>query len=267
MAYEFHKNKSAYFKQQYDNAIHYVVPFVMPYVSEKKQARVLEIGCAEGGVLKAFIDNGFSGTGIELLNGRYKKAQEYLAEDIQQDNAFLINRNIYDIDPEKDFTDKFDLIVLKDVIEHIHDQERLMAKMKDFLKPRGIIFFGFPPWLMPFGGHQQICTSKVSKLPFIHLLPKSLYQKLLMVNKESQTTIDELLEIKETQISTRQFETYSRNTNYTILKKQLFLVNPIYKYKFGLKPRKQFSLIAGIPLLNNIFSTAVFYIITAKEEL
>ena len=266
MAYAFHKNKSAYFKQQYENATNYVVPFVIAHVSKKNKPRVLEIGCAEGGVLKAFIDKGFIGTGIELLESRFKKAHEFLKEDLDEGKAFLINRNIYDIDPEKDFTTKFDVIVLKDVIEHIHDQQRLMAKMKDFLNPKGIIFFGFPPWRMPFGGHQQICSSKVSKLPFIHLLPRAAYKKLLEINKENKNTVEELLEIKETQISTRQFESYSRNTNYTIIEKQLFLINPIYKYKFGLKPRKQLALIAAIPLLNNIFSTAVFYIIKAKEN-
>lgn len=266
MAYEFHSNKPAYFKQQYDNAIQHVIPFIEECIVKKEGLRVLEIGCAEGGVLKAFIDNGFIGTGIELSESRYKKASEFLSEDIKAKKAFLINRNIYDIDPEKDFVAKFDVIVLKDVIEHIHDQQRLMGKMQEFLNPNGIIFFGFPPWYMPFGGHQQICKSKISKLPFIHLLPKSLYRKLLEMNKEPQYAIDELLEIKETQISTRQFERYSRNTNYTILKKQLYLINPIYKYKFGLKPRKQLRMIGAIPVLNNFLSTAVFYIITANKE-
>ena len=50
---------------------------------------------------------------------------------------------------------QFDLILLKDVIEHIPDQERVIPYLKEFLKPGGRVFFGFPPWYMPHGGHQQ----------------------------------------------------------------------------------------------------------------
>jgi 2-polyprenyl-3-methyl-5-hydroxy-6-metoxy-1,4-benzoquinol methylase len=35
----------------------------------------------------------------------------------------FLARNIYDIDPDQDLPFKFDLIILKDVIEHIPDQE------------------------------------------------------------------------------------------------------------------------------------------------
>jgi 2-polyprenyl-3-methyl-5-hydroxy-6-metoxy-1,4-benzoquinol methylase len=63
--------------------------------------------------------------------------------------------------------------LLKDVIEHIHDQPKLIAWMKSYLAPNGTIFFGFPPWQMPFGGHQQLCRNKVlAKLPYYHLLPR-----------------------------------------------------------------------------------------------
>ena len=266
MAYEFHKDKSAYFRQQYDNATANVVPFIHQYTEKKKQPRVLEIGCAEGGVIKAFIDQGYTGVGIELSESRLQRASQFLAEDVRNKKLQLINRNIYDIDPKKDFEELFDVIVLKDVIEHIHDQPKLMKKMHDFLKEDGVIFFGFPPWYMPFGGHQQICDSKLSKIPFIHLLPKALYKSLLEKNNERTRIVDEMLEIKETQISIEQFERYSKQTGYRIIKRQLYLINPIYKYKFGLKARKQLSLLSGIPFLRNFVSTAAFYIITPSKK-
>ena len=83
-------------------------------------------------------------------------------------------KDIYQVDIEKDLNGLFDIIVLKDVIEHIHDQAKLIGWMKNFLKPGGIVFFGFPPWYMPFGGHQQMCHSKISRLPYIHLLPRGI---------------------------------------------------------------------------------------------
>jgi len=49
-----------------------------------------------------------------------------------------------------------------------------MLYIKHFLKQGGIVFFSFPAWHNPFGGHQQIAVGFGSKLPFIHLLPKPL---------------------------------------------------------------------------------------------
>jgi 2-polyprenyl-3-methyl-5-hydroxy-6-metoxy-1,4-benzoquinol methylase len=75
----------------------------------------------------------------------------------------------------------FDVIFLRDVIEHIHNQERFIGFIKRFLKDDGVIFFAFPPWRMPFGGHQQIIPNRfLSMLPFYHILPKYLYKWILM---------------------------------------------------------------------------------------
>ena len=94
-----------------------------------------------------------------------EKAREWLVPELAEGSVKLIDSNIYDVDPKKDLGTLFDIIVLKDVIEHIHDQEKLIAWMKHFLKPGGVIFFGFPPWQMPYGGHQQMMQG----LSLIHI--------------------------------------------------------------------------------------------------
>ncbi|HZG01618.1 MAG TPA: class I SAM-dependent methyltransferase, partial [Chitinophagales bacterium] len=68
--YEFHKDKQAYFKQQVDNAASYVIPFVSQRMAIGPGVDVLEVGCAEAGVLKAFIDAGCNGVGVELSESR-----------------------------------------------------------------------------------------------------------------------------------------------------------------------------------------------------
>ena len=69
------------------------------------------------------------------------------------------------------------------------------------------------------------------------------------------------MEIKETGISIERFEKIAKQ-NYSILKQNLFLVNPIYQYKFGLKPRNQAGVIAAIPYVKDFFSTCAYYLIT-----
>jgi SAM-dependent methyltransferase len=262
MAYDFHTDKQTYFNFQHNNAQKYVVPFVKGQVDLKAGAKVLEIGCGEAGVLKAFTELGCICTGIELHNHRLDDARIFMKAEMDAGNITFINRNIYDIDTEKDLPHKFDLIILKDVIEHIPQQEKFMARLHDFLSPNGKVFFGFPPWQMPFGGHQQICPGKIlPKLPYIHLLPMFLYVAVLKLFGAGDDYIKELREIKETGISIERFERICKKENFSVLKKTFYLVNPIYEYKFGFKVREQFGFIAAIPWVRNFFTTAVYYLI------
>lgn len=265
MAFHFHKDKQLYFEYQKTNATDFVIPFIEEKFTLKANAQVLEIGCAEGGVLKSFVDKGCIGTGVELMETRYELAKQFMADDIKANRVKMIRKNIYDVDFQEEVDTQFDLIILKDVIEHIHDQKKLFVAMKKLLKPDGHIFFGFPPWQMPFGGHQQICKGKwLGKLPYYHLLPETLYKTILRTFGESDQTIEDLLEIKETGISLERFEKITAETDYEIVNKKLFLVNPIYKYKFKLKPRTQFPLLANLPYLRNFVTTCGYYLIRMK---
>lgn len=267
MGLEFHKDKPRYFEMQRVNAEAYVIPFIESKFPLTAGMRVLEIGCAEGGVLKAFLDHGLEGVGVELSPARAKQASEFLAPEIEAGKAQIISRNIYDVDFMDEIPEKFDIIVLKDVIEHIHDHRKLIDWMKTFLRPGGHIFFGFPPWMMPFGGHQQISSKKIlRKLPWYHLMPRFMYKGWLKLWGEKKGTVDELLEIQETRITIERFERIAKKTGYSIVRRQQYLINPIYKYKFGWKPRKQARWMAGFPWVRNFWSTCVYYLITPQKE-
>lgn len=73
------------------------------------------------------------------------------------------------------------------------------------------------------------------------------------------------MEIKETGISTTRFERIVRETGYDIKLNTHFLLNPIYKFKFGLKPIKQFGFIKGVPPIRDFLTTCVYYLIGQKE--
>ncbi len=261
--FDFHSDTDRYFQMQEANCREYVIPFIESSYVLQEGMRVLEIGCAEAGVLKAFLDRGCVCVGVELYAERLENGAKRLSEYIERGQLSLVAKDIYKVDPEKDFGEKFDIIVLKDVIEHIHDQEKLIAWMQTFLRPGGVIFFGFPPWQMPFGGHQQVLQSKfLSRLPYLHLLPAPIYRYIL---KSFGEGVEEFMEIKETGISIEYFEKIVHKTGYRILDKLHYLINPIYQYKFNLKGRKQYKVISSIPYIRNFFTTCTFYLISEKK--
>lgn len=259
--FEFHKDRKRYFDIQVLNAERYVIPFIEEKFPVRPGMRVLEIGCGEAGVLKAFINKGCLGVGVELEAARVEMAKEYLPEEVLSGKIKFVISDIYKVDIDREFGGRFDIIVLKDVIEHIHDQPRLIGWMKKFLNPGGVIFFGFPPWYMPFGGHQQMCRSRISKMPYIHLLPRPVYRWILKTNKEP---VADLMEIRDTRISIERFERICKKEGYGLLHDRHYLINPIYEWKFGWKPRRQGGLIRAIPFIRNFFTTCVYYLIKEK---
>jgi len=64
--FEFHQDKRTYFDYQYRTAKEYILPFVRKNHPLPQAAKVLEIGCGEAGVLKAFLEEGCECVGIEL---------------------------------------------------------------------------------------------------------------------------------------------------------------------------------------------------------
>jgi SAM-dependent methyltransferase len=244
---------------QQTNCEEYIIPFIEAVYPIKPDSRILEIGCGTAGVLSAFLKRECQSVGVDLNAYSVEFAGKKLNDFIKSGKLTLFLKDIYQIDVETELKGRFDIIVLKDVIEHIHNQERLMTEMKSFLKPDGVIFLGFPPWQMPFGGHQQMCQNKfLARLPYFHLLPMSLYKRILNIFHES---LENLTEVKETGISIERFEKITKNTGYKIVNECHFLINPIYKYKFGMKVRKQVGIIRSVPYLRDFLTTGVFYLI------
>ncbi|NOZ35190.1 MAG: hypothetical protein GXO80_07820 [Chlorobi bacterium] len=60
---------------------------------------------------------------------------------------------------------------LKNVIEYVRGQEQLIKKLKSLSEEDGVIYFGYPPWQNPFGGHRQVANHKI-------LSDKSEFQKI-----------------------------------------------------------------------------------------
>ena len=261
--HERYTNRKRYFDEQAYTTQQYVIPFISRVKEIKSGMHVLEIGCSEAGNLKPFLDMGCHCVGIDIAEAQIEHARKFYTDHPQRDHLELVAEDIYKIGDA--YNGRFHLIVMRDVIEHIPDQEQLMGLIKKFLKPDGKVFFGFPPWYNPFGGHHQICESKwLSKLPYIHLLPGPLYPMMLRLFGEPEGRVQHLLEVKETGISIERFWRALRNNGYHTDLEALYLFNPNYQIKFNLKPKEQYGLIKVLPFLRNFLTTCVYSVVSEK---
>ena len=73
-------DRPAYRDYQIEIGSYYLINYVKPFVKEKK---ILDIGCAEGGVLEAFEKDGFDCTGLEYSEHRIEYAKQASSEKIK----------------------------------------------------------------------------------------------------------------------------------------------------------------------------------------
>ena len=97
-------------------------------------ARLLEIGCGHGLLLDEARARGYEVHGLELSVDAAGHAREALGLDITEvalEDADLQGR-------------EFDAVVLADVIEHLHDPVRALARCKELLAPDGTLLLVTP---------------------------------------------------------------------------------------------------------------------------
>lgn len=253
---ERHINREFYFDEQARTTKKYYIPYMCKHIGIIPN-KILEVGCGEGGNLLPFAEMDCDVYGVDMSVSRIEQARLFFSKKRQK--GLFISANIFKLE---DLHHLFPLIIVHDVIEHIDNKVQFLSDLSKFLTPDGAIFIGFPAWQMPFGGHQQIAYSKmISHLPFIHLLPVSIYKLILNAFGEQEDTIKELLSIKETRCSIEKFLNIVSQTNYKIINQQLYFINPHYETKFGLTPRKLNKWISRIRYVRNFFSTSCFFIL------
>lgn len=251
---ERHSDHKRYFDEQFTTTQKYVIPYINKFAEINSDTKILEVGCGLGGNMKPFLDLGCKVTGLDINQKSIDFVNEHYQTHPNYSNLTLVCSDIYKVE---NLDNKFDVVVIRDVIEHIPNQEILLPLLKKFVVPGGVIFVAFPPWQNPFGGHQQMLKSKfLSNCPWLHLLPKPLYKHIIKKANGS----DELILLKEIGITIERFTRIIRKADYQVLQKTFYFINPNYEIKFHLKPRKLCPIL-NIPYLRNFFVTTAYYLL------
>lgn len=254
-----HKDRSIYFSELSKTTERYFMPYINQII-QLKTTNILEVGCGEGGNLFPFAKIGCKVCGIDISENRIRQAKSIYRQN--NVSAEFICSDIFKYDFHNR---KFNLIICHDVIEHIRNKYELITLLHHLLTTNGIIFCAFPLWQMPFGGHQQICRSRIlSHLPFIHLLPASVYRRILILFGESKECVTELLTIKETGLSVEEFRTLIKLSVLKISQETFWFINPHYQQKFGFTPIKLRG-IDKLRYLRNFLTTSYWCILTHEN--
>jgi 2-polyprenyl-3-methyl-5-hydroxy-6-metoxy-1,4-benzoquinol methylase len=90
------------------------------------QGKMLDIGAAAGFILKGFENKGWQGTGIEPNNFMVEYGKKVLGVNLKKGTIETV-----------ELEDKFDLVIVVQVIAHIYELHSSMANIYNFLKPNG----------------------------------------------------------------------------------------------------------------------------------
>ena len=247
------------YKEQY----WYGENFLLDYIEELnvRGRRILEIGCAEAGLLKFYKEKGALCSGLELSDDRFSNANL-----LNQDKSLHLFQA--DICKPNSYSDeikhKVDIIILRDVIEHIPDQRLAMKNIHDIMKPGGKLFMSFPPKFCPYAGHQQTSQRILGKIPYLHLLPDVIYKYYLNLVGVNNKKIEYLIRTKKTRISIREMKDILDQIGFLTLKESNWFFRPAYSFRFGLpKVRNPFSI---VPYLNELLCNGITFLLIKKEN-
>ena len=143
-----HADRQLYFNEQSITTQKYVIPFIEKHKPITADSHILEIGCGEGGNIKPFLDLGCQVTGIDINGGQIAIAKEIYSVHPNNRNLTLICEDIYKV---TELHNKFDIIIIRDVIEHIPKPRIILAFYKEVLKSSRYYFRSLSTLANPFG--------------------------------------------------------------------------------------------------------------------
>jgi 2-polyprenyl-3-methyl-5-hydroxy-6-metoxy-1,4-benzoquinol methylase len=255
------ENDKYYWGYMYNLAKEYIVNYLIENEAFYPGMNVCEIGCAEGGVLAAFIEAGANNAlGTDIAENRLEIGRN-INREIGIDFELSSHNILFDsINPK--YLENYDLVILRDVIEHLADTDKALKAIYKLLKPGGKLYVTFPPYYSAYGGHQHTLANTIGKMPFLHYLPKSVLKALIKSGRELDQA--EVMNLKEIVLTPNKFENSAKKCGYLIDKEEFYIIRPVYKMKFGLPAIKSTS-IKSIPMVKNILSMEAGYILKKGE--
>ena len=216
-----------------------------------------DIGAHHGGMVDALREWGHVAGAIGLE----------LSEDVVASSPFVSDERFRlecaDVLASGFCTQKFDVVLLHDVLEHIPEYDDALDAIRSSLREGGHAFVSFPPYYSAFGGHQQYARGPARFAPFVHLLPASLFYRVAEPGEQEYMTADgaleDLVSVRSTRLTLAAAERAFARARLEVVAHELFLVRPEYTVRYQLKPRGA-GLLGRVPVARELVNGA-FYLL------
>lgn len=137
-----------------------IYKFLLKYIPNLKGKKMLEIGCGCGNVLAFLNEKGIDCEGSDIYPQALKFARK------------RTKKPLYQFDVKKiPFKNKFDIIGLFDVLEHIKEEKIVIKNIYRALKPGGYFILTFPAFFSLWSETDQLAFHKKRyTLPYLEKL-------------------------------------------------------------------------------------------------
>lgn len=258
----------SYAHYEYELTRRIIIPLLRKWGIDFEGKKLLDIGCALGGSTVAFWENAGKSVGVDI-QARYIKGAKIFAKKKEANVSFVLT----DMSTKKgkEGFEEQQIIILRDVIEHVPPERRkeLIVNIAEILMKGGFCFVSFPPHHSPFGGHQH-CFKSVNKfLPYIHLLPPALERGIISLDRDVRKRMSaENQKIfwqwramaRRGKMTIASFEKLVSLTCLNIIRRELYLIRPVFSYRYGLAPLKNL-LFGKVPGLRELTTTGALYLL------
>lgn len=128
------------------NRIHWIL-------EEAKGETILDVGCSQGLVSILLAREGKDVVGIDILEEAITYAKQQLEEEEEptRKHVQLVHDNFIDYP----FDQKFDCIIMGEILEHISDPARFLKKASDLLNPNGKLIITVPFGINDYFDHKH----------------------------------------------------------------------------------------------------------------
>jgi SAM-dependent methyltransferase len=237
----------------------YLIPMLEAEGISLEGKKVFEIGCGSGGVIEAFAERCAKAVGLDIEPFEYDR--------LGSTRVKYITADIFDEKVRPRYADQYDLMIFRDVIEHIADKHRMFKACDELLASNGHILMTFPPFYSPFGGHQQVFSKKIlTRLPYVHSIPTPLYLKFVRwIENGNEAALRVAKEICSSKTTIAGLKRELHRSPFMIVKEHDYLVRPSFEIRYELKPREA-NWLGRIPVLREVLLMGVYLILRRKSK-
>ncbi len=247
-----------YFEYQREAARAAVIPWLERRMS-LADISVGDFGAHQGGLVEALREDGRVGSAVGIeLNESVVAASPFVS-----DGRFrLLAGDLTALDPD---VGPFDLVILRDVLEHVIDVDAVLHAVAERLTAVGRVFVVFPPYASAFGGHQHVAEGWARATPFIQFLPAPLFFRLARPAASSEYMsvedgLDDLRSVRRTSLTLGKAERAFERAGLRTVDRELFLVRPEHALRYGVRTRGAGPL-GRLPGVRELAVSGAYYLL------